>query len=366
MGDKTKIEWTDATWNPLRGCSRVSEGCRNCYAESVAHRFSEPGMPHEGLTRIVNGHPAWTGEVRMIPELLDQPLRWRKPRRIFVNSMSDLFHENVPDYFIDRVFGVMWACHVCDRQHVFQILTKRAKRMRDYMMQDRRAQWARAAAFVAGGYDPDGMFDDIANLQGPHPRIWLGVSAENQPAADERIPLLLDTPAAVRWISAEPLLEAVDVSRWLDPTGIECRDVCPDSSFVIARDVEAVAVENGDIRPICPHCGQIANWTGRGAGIDWIVAGGESGPHARPTHPDWLRSLRDQCKTAGVPFLFKQWGEFSPSRELHAAGVISGHQQHSFPWGLCNPQMARVGKKLAGRRLDGVQHDEYPSNDYKS
>ena len=151
MGDKTKIQWTDATWNPLRGCSRVSDGCRNCYAESVAHRFSGPGMPYEGLTRIVNSHPTWTGEVRMIPELLDQPLRWTRPRRIFVNSMSDLFHEKVPDHFIDRVFGAMWACHVCaggQSKHVFQILTKRAKRMRDYLRQNRREHWARSGVVL--------------------------------------------------------------------------------------------------------------------------------------------------------------------------------------------------------------------------
>lgn len=350
MGDKTKIQWTDATWNPLRGCSRVSEGCRNCYAESVAHRFSGPGMPYEGLTRIVNGHPAWTGEVRMIPELLDQPLRWRKPRRIFVNSMSDLFHENVPDYFIDRVFGVMWACHVCDKQHVFQILTKRAKRMRDYMMQDRRAQWARAAAFVAGGYDPDGMFDDIANLQGPHPRIWLGVSAENQPAADDRIQQLMETPAAVRWVSLEPLLGQI--------------------SLVVPFDGATVNAARGAL-PGIPR-------------LDWVVVGGESGPHARPMHPEWARALRDQCRDAKVQFFFKQWGEWAP----RGGSVNGGGTDFSEIDPQCTrwPRVIRlgehgrdtrylenltggigeevfmqmVGKKLAGRLLDGVLHDEYP------
>lgn len=358
MGDKTKIQWTDATWNPLRGCSRVSDGCRNCYAETVANRFSGPGMPYEGLTRIVNGHPAWTGEVRMIPELLDQPLRWTRPRRIFVNSMSDLFHENVPDYFIDRVFGVMWACHVCDKQHVFQILTKRAKRMRDYMMQDRRAQWARAAAFVAGGYDPDGMFDDIANLQGPHPRIWLGVSAENQATADERIPLLLETPAAIRWISAEPLLGAIDLwpSAYLPCPNVDDCIMDPDTgAYECCRQCDYTGVSNE-------------------IGIDWVVAGGESGPHARPSHPAWFRTLRDQCNDAGVPFLFKQWGEWVDERHAHLDQPIASRLRKTvsrlasdgtvYPMRGPGPEsyagIYRVGKKAAGRLLDGVQHDEYP------
>lgn len=333
MGDKTGIEWADATWNPLRGCSRVSDGCRHCYAETVAHRFSGPGMPYEDLTRIVNGRPTWTGEIRLVPELLGQPLRWTRPRQIFVNSMSDLFHENVPDHFIDRIFGVMWACHVCDggqSKHVFQILTKRAERMRDYLRQDRREHWARAAINLAGKYDPDGIFDDIANAQGSHPRIWLGVSVENQPTADERIPLLLDTPAAVRWISAEPLLSALDVSRWLRP-----------------RQRPNADGYGGDCSP---------GWTTDFNTLGWVVAGGESGPHARPTHPDWLRSLRDQCKAAGVPFLFKQWGEWAPRHDLQAAD-LAGKEWHTFD---PDTSVCRVGKKAAGRLLDGVLHDEYP------
>lgn len=331
MGDKTKIEWTDATWNPLRGCSRVSDGCRNCYAESVAHRFSGPGMPYEGLTRIVNGHPAWTGEVRMITELLDQPLRWTRPRRIFVNSMSDLFHESVPDSFIDRVFAVMWACHFCDggqSKHVFQILTKRAKRMRDYLRQDRREHWARAAINLAGKYDPDGIFDDIANAQGSHPRIWLGVSVENQATADERIPLLLETPAAIRWISAEPLLSPM--------------------SLVVPFDGATVNAVRGAL-PGIPR-------------LDWVVAGGESGSHARPSHPDWLRAMRDQCKAAGVPFLFKQWGEWIPGSQSCDIGnqtALIGACQRGHRWDS-GAHSWNIGKKAAGRLLDGVLHDEYP------
>ena len=349
MGDKTKIQWTDATWNPLRGCARVSDGCRNCYAESVAHRFSGPRMPYEGLTRIVNSHPTWTGEVRMIPELLDQPLRWKRPRRIFVNSMSDLFHEKVPDHFIDRVFGAMWACHVCaggQSKHVFQILTKRAKRMRDYLRQNRREHWARAAINLAGKYDPDGIFDDIANAQGSHPRVWLGVSVENQATADERIPLLLDTPAAVRWISAEPLLGEINLYP---------------SSYLPCQNYEHVIMdpETGGFE-CCSQC----DYTGisEEIGIDWIVAGGESGPHARPTHPEWLRSLRDQCKAAGVRFFFKQWGEWIPGSQTSDTGnqtALVGACQHGHRWEN-GAHSWRIGKKAAGRLLDGVLHDEYP------
>lgn len=345
MCDKTAIEWTDATWNPLRGCARISEGCRHCYAEAVAHRFSGPGMPYEGLTRIVNGRPTWTGEVRMIPELLDQPLRWRKPRRIFVNSMSDLFHENVPDYFIDRVFGVMWACHVCDKQHVFQILTKRAQRMRDYLKHDRRKNWARAAVNIAGRYDPDGLFDDIANSQEPHPRIWLGVSVENQPAADERIPLLLDTQAAVRWISAEPLLGEID----LDAIANTAR---------LAEGQRYISATIGSAWE--SHAGYLD--TCKINALDWIVAGGESGPHARPSHPDWFRTLRDQCNEAGVPFLFKQWGEWLPGSQASDIGnqtALIGACQRGHRWDS-GAHSWNIGKKAAGRLLDGVLHDEYP------
>lgn len=285
MGDKTKIQWTDATWNPLRGCSRVSDGCRNCYAESVAHRFSGPGMPYEGLTRVVNGRPAWTGEVRTVPELLDQPLRWKRPRRIFVNSMSDLFHENVPDDFLPWPFAVMATA----KQHVFQVLTKRPERMRRVMNDG--AFFDAVACMALQVYGAEITADDW-----PLSNVWLGVSVENQAAADERIPLLLDTPAAVRWISAEPLLGPV--------------------STVVPFDGATVDAARG-ARPGIPR-------------IDWIVAGGESGPHARPMHPDWVRSLRDQCAAAGVPFHLKQitergrplpmeqWPEDLRVQEFHA------------------------------------------------
>ena len=350
MGDKTKIEWTDAAWNPLRGCSRISDGCRNCYAETVAHRFSGPGMPYEGLTRIVNGRPTWTGEIRLVPELLDQPLRWTRPRRIFVNSMSDLFHDGVPDDFLPYVFSVMAVA----KRHVFQILTKRPERMRKVM--NDYAFFDTVSCFAKQGHGVEITADDW-----PLPNVWLGVSVENQATADERIPLLLDTPAAVRWVSAEPLLSEIDVSRWLDPAGIECMDVCPSDRFVNQAEAECV-VANGDIRPLCPYCGQAATWTGHDGGIDWVVAGGESGSHARPSHPDWLRAMRDQCKAAGVPFLFKQWGEWIPGSQSCDIGnqtALIGACQRGHRWDSGAHSWC-IGKKAAGRLLDGVLHDEYP------
>lgn len=325
MSDNTKIEWTDATWNPVTGCTKVSQGCKHCYAEREWPR----------MTKLV---PAYAGrdftDVRTHADRLNQPIRWTKRRMIFVNSMSDLFHPDVPDDFIDSVFGVMWAC-LYGRNgqdgHIFQVLTKRADRMRDYFRTDRREAWARSAVAYGGGIDPDGLWDQTMDFEGPHPRIWLGVSIEDQAAADERIPLLLDTPAAVRWVSAEPLLGPVILnSCWIH---------------------ESCGYGNDD-DPAMSHCfgcagvsgySELCAWPSKK--IDWVVVGGESGPNARPMHPDWARSLRDQCAVAGVPFLFKQWGEWAPS----AAATSPA-----------NGLMARVGKKAAGRLLDGVQHDGYP------
>lgn len=309
MGDKTGIEWTDATWNPVTGCTKVSQGCKHCYAERDWNR-----MVHL---------PAYKGraftDVACHPERLIQPLRWKRPRRIFVNSMSDLFHESVPFEFIDQVFAAMAICP----QHTFQVLTKRPERMRDYTTRlSRSAKLLDDAARTMGySFEHEGQY----LVSFPLPNVWLGVSVEDQQTADERIPLLLQTPAAVRWVSAEPLLGRVDLCEafgmWWNQT-IGCFE----------------------------SIGQRFNpGLGRG-GIDWVVVGGESGPKARPMHPDWVRSIRDQCKSAGVPFLFKQWGEWAPNWYNDDAGnKIEGSE-----W------IDRMGKKQAGRMLDGMQHDGYP------
>ena len=213
MSDDSKIEWTNATWNPIRGCSRVSEGCRHCYAESVAARFSGPGLPYEGLVRIASGKPTgWNGVVRMVHEHLADPLRWKRPRRVFVNSMSDLFHESLTNEQIAAVFGVMAAAP----RHTFQVLTKRSARMREWFawVADHGARGARSACRASAALYLVASPEVPGGDEWPLRNVWLGVSTENQAAADERIPELLRTPAAVRWISAEPLIGPVDLRAW--------------------------------------------------------------------------------------------------------------------------------------------------------
>lgn len=262
----SKIEWTERTWNPVRGCSRVSPGCDNCYAMNMAHRFSGAGKPYEGLTTIRRGKVDWTGVARFVPEMLDLPLRTKKPTTWFVNSMSDLFHHSVSDEQIDKVFGVMWACLYLGRDpmpgHVFQVLTKRAERLPEYFSKDRRAAWARAAAMYGGGIDPDGVHDQVMFHKGPHPRIWLGVSAEDQKRADERWDHLSRVDAAVRFISMEPLLGPITMRHWA---------TLP----------------------------------------DWVIVGGESGPGARISNLAHHREIIEQCRAAGVPVFHKQAGSIA-------------------------------------------------------
>jgi protein gp37 len=271
----SSIEWTNAVWNPVRGCSVVSPGCKNCYAMKQARRFSGPGGAYEGLTRLTSNGPVWTGEVRFVPEMLHYPLKLRKPHRIFVNSMSDLFHEQLSDECIQKIFKVM--CEV--KQHTFQVLTKRPKRMLEFL-----SHW-------------DSMTRDWGPLYPntwPQKHVWLGVSCENQATADERIPLLLQTPAAVRWVSAEPLLGPIDLTA-----------------------IKRTRAE-GFMRPL----------DGRFNKINWVVAGSESGPRARPAEIAWFRSLRDQCASGGVPFFLKQFADH--------------------------------GKKIPTPELDGVRWMQYP------
>ncbi len=256
----TAIEWTDKTWNPTRGCTRVSPGCINCYAERQAHRYSAPGRPYEGLTRITNGRPQWTGEVRCLPEKLGEPLSWRKPCRVFVDSMSDLFHEGVHVSFIEQVFRTMLSA----KRHTFQILTKRADRMAEVVP----AVYSR----IFGGAYPE-------HVQLPN-WIWLGVSVEDQQRADERIPLLLECPAAVRFLSCEPLLAPVDLAAYLGGGYVRIRD------------------------------GQMSPMRVNHPPLHWVIVGGESGPGARPCELAWVRSLVEQCRAAQVPAFVKQLGKW--------------------------------------------------------
>ncbi len=341
MSDKSGIEWTDATWNPIVGCSLVSPGCTNCYAMKMAARLEAMNMKpdgrgniglfhYDGTTKEARGGAVWTGKIAQAPDhILTQPLRWRHPRRIFVNSMGDLFHESIPDEWIDRVFAVMALCP----QHTFQVLTKRSARMRAYLSMARAHPVGLAAlaqTFHCMAADPHSRVGEGCILQGdvahlkvwPLPNVWLAVSAEDQRRYEERRDDLRATPAAIHFFSFEPLLGAVN-----------------------------------------------ADYLG-----EWGIVGGESGPHARPMHPDWARSIRDQCAAAGVPFFFKQWGEFGPQ------GVWAGTETaHTKPGALLGPTrdgfmaveraggglshgifMSRVGKRRAGRLLDGAEHNAYP------
>lgn len=346
MSDKTGIEWTDATWNPVTGCAKVSQGCKHCYAEREWPR----------MTKLV---PAYAGreftDVRTHADRLDQPLRWKRPRKVFVNSMSDLFHQDVPFEFIDRVFAVM----ALSKQHVFQVLTKRPDRMREYMHRLGRSAKILDDAARTLGYTFE--FAGKYMVTWPLPNIWLGVSVEDQAAADERIPLLLDTPAAVRWISAEPLIGSVDLTDIPNQLG-----VAEGQRSINALGGYAWECDGPDYVDTCNI----------GAQIDWVVVGGESGPKARPMHPDWARSLRDQCQAAGVPFIFKQWGEWAPGENcggsMRKTEATADWFAEKWSFGTMTPReseelhiddeplLYRCGKKRAGRLLDGVQHDGYP------
>ncbi|RVU15200.1 DUF5131 family protein [Methylobacterium oryzihabitans] len=360
MADGSKIEWTETTWNPIRGCTRVSPGCGGpgphggCYAERVAARFSGPGQPYEGLAEVRDGKPRWTGRVSF-GHNLDAPLRWRRPRRIFVNSMSDLFHEALPVEEIATVYAVCVAAHHLNG-HTFQILTKRSARMRAILADE--AFWdqvnAEADAHVMDGTDPLARRSNDARAtlddygpENPPPGIWLGVSCEDQQRADERIPDLLATPAAVRWVSAEPLIEAVDFERITvrvpgEPAGFH--------HYVNALTGEVHDDENGTIDGV--------NGDDPPPRLAWVVVGGESGRGARAMNPQWARLIRDQCRDAGVRFFFKQWGEFAPVHELRSNDPsIAGRLWHNFD---PDTSVCRIGKTAAGRLLDGVEHNAMP------
>lgn len=273
----TKIEWvarpgtTPESWNPVTGCTKVSPGCKHCYAERMARRLAG----RHGYPEAPNHF-----DVTLHPDRLEQPLRWRKPRTVFVCSMSDLFHEDVPEEWIDRIFSVIDEA----RTHTYLILTKRAERMYEYTHNEAYIDW-----------------------QWPH--VWLGVTAENQAMADERIPLLLETPAAVRFVSLEPLLEQI----YLKPQWLYYNCATPG----------------------------MKDWDG----LDWVIVGGESGTGARPMRPDWARNLRDQCQEAGTAFFFKQWGTADPGPGCRANAKAAGWDMFS---------------RGCGHLLDGQEWREWP------
>ncbi|MEU6054279.1 phage Gp37/Gp68 family protein [Streptomyces xanthochromogenes] len=364
MADATTIEWTNRTWNPVTGCTKISDGCTNCYAETIAERF-------RGHAAFPNGF-----DVQIRTDKVNAPLTWRKPARVFVNSMSDLFHDQVDQSWIADIFAVMAAA----RRHTFQLLTKRHARMRHLLNDAAWIDQVRSRALDKGL--------PAADWAWPIPNLWLGVSVESQQWANIRIPALLGTPAAVRFLSCEPLLGPVDLTR-----------LAAASKQQPGMVYDALGQRYG-----VPDRWQAPTT----AGIDWVIVGGESGRNARAMHPDWARSLRDQCIAADVPFFFKQWGEWGPApfivrvcdpdigwqgtdEELAAAKADSEargathvhtgnwvdeengertywlHEIGHKPWSLercALPEGAapirRWGKKRAGRVLDSRAWDQFP------
>lgn len=349
----TKIEWTEATWNPIVGCSIVSPGCTNCYAMKMAARLeamagdglddngyavrgTHPLDHYRGTTHRVNGNSVWTGKVGRAPlSGFRKPFDVKRSTTFFVCSMSDLFGENVPEEWIADVFTVMAQCP----QHTFQVLTKRADRMRAILSD---------AEFIEGIRSNLKIIDnpDDPPWKWPLPNVWCGTSAERQKEADERIPDLLATPAAVRFVSAEPLLGPINFTSIARKTG------------------------EGLMRPL----------DGRFRTLDWIIVGGESGPGARPMHPDWARSIRAQCAATGVPFFFKQWGSWrqvtdadvydtSKGRAGRPPAFIVAHDGtvhcfknvgHAINRDHPPVTMIEVGKARTGRLLDGREWNEMP------
>lgn len=298
----SKIEWTGETWNPIVGCSVVSPGCTNCYAMRDAWRKgSNPKTPqYHGLTRKVNGRSVWTGDVRLVGRKLTEPLRRRKPTTYFVNSMGDLFHEDVPDEWIDRVMAVMSLAP----RHTFQVLTKRADRMRRYFDHPlTRNRVAVVSAKIFAGVEMP-KSNPVIWKRGkpwPPPNVWLGVSAEDQKRWDERRQHLRGTPAAVTFVSAEPLLSGIDFGDDL-------------------------------------------------AWIDWIIAGGESGPGARPCDVDWIRLTVAQCQAARVPVFVKQLGScFCDERNGIAGAALK-----------VDPDVAQIARRLRNRK--GGDMAEWPAD----
>lgn len=327
------IAWTEQTWNPIRGCTRISSGCTRCYAEVVAARFSDPGMAYEGLARRTSAGPRWTGKLKVVEEHLADPIRWRRPRMIFVNSMSDLFHQSLSIDVIARVYAVM----ILSPHHTFQVLTKRAARMREVLTDSsfyRRVLDA-ATGFRARwpGLTGIGISDPT---KFPPMNVWNGVSVENQPAADQRVPELVATPSSVRWLSIEPQIGPVDLSAFIGGP--------------------YVTLPGDQVEP------------NRNAGIDWVVIGGESGRDPRPFNVEWARSLLAQCRGAGVPVFMKQLGSNPTAnyydegyRELHEAEGIEHPEPIDWDYRDGQPPLG-TRMSVRGRSRAGGDMAEWPAD----
>lgn len=347
MADGTTIEWTDATWQIVTGCSVVSPGCTNCYAMRLAGTRLQHHHSRRDLTVKTKAGPVWNGKVRFNAGWLTQALHWKKPRDIFVAAHGDLFHDVVQRWMHVKVFAVMAIA----QRHRFQVLTKRAANMRAFCLWLQTAEGRAALEEAARELGHTFEFEGRSTLTLPLPNVWLGVSVEDRPRAKERIPHLIETPAAVRWISAEPLLGHVDIKPW----------------------VHRYKGDDGNCNGRCCE-------TPRGL-LHWVVAGGESGPSARPMRADWVRSIRDQCAEAKVPFFFKQWGAWLPGTQYEEAHREADPDETQSRFDCMNwdedqerfvehsgnvidepgdDATYRVGKKAAGAMLDGKLHREMP------
>lgn len=393
MGDRTAIEWAanadgtpGATWNPVVGCSHASPGCRNCYAQGEAARQERiaaaagRATPYAGTTQQTKVGPVFTGKVAFAEAQLRRPLARRKPTTWFVNSMGDLGAEGVEDAWLDQVWSVMAA----SQQHTFIVLTKRPERLRAYLSTPDRPRLVARAWCMVGRNLRDGhpgWSRRVWNAEGenstprawPLPNVWLGVTAEDQERADQRIPVLLATPAAVRFVSYEPAIGSLDLGRIC----IQQRRPGSVRAGIHLNALRGRYVESGlpylgdwDINSPPPEIPPIR--------LDWVICGGESGrgEHVRPMHPDWARQVRDDCAAAGVPFFFKQWGEWTPGE--NAAGVrgtLPAAWLRQDGWEARpvlesegdalvafddEPHVYRIGKRRAGRLLDGALHDARP------
>lgn len=358
----TNIEWTHPpgfegeTWNPTLGCDKISAGCKNCYAIDSAWRWGHHTnekikSAYEGLVvKQENGDLNWTGRINMLDERLQIPLKRRKPTCWFVNSMSDLFHEDIPDEFIWKIFGVMARTP----QHIYQILTKREERMQKFMSQRDFHQRLHEEVKAQMGYDhPDRPAINERDV--PLKNVWMGVSVEDQDSLGKRAWFLLLTPAAVRFISYEPALGPIELDL-----------AYPNPKYIMAD--AAYSPLHGFTHPR----------TKEKLKIDWVIAGGESGHGARPAHPDWYRTVRDQCVAAGVPFFFKQWGSNVPGEIVHKDEPgdnpidkqLFRRFQNGHEFWLSNdltiePLLEKttyrsVGKNKAGRLLDGKEWLQFP------
>jgi len=353
MSANTAIEWCDHTFNPWIGCTRVGPGCDHCYAEADFDKRRHVVTCGAGQERHATSATTWA-----------QPYRWNRNaeafqaqhgrrQRVFCASLADVFDNEVPEHWRRDLFTMIAATPNLD----WLLLTKRIGNVVPMLTELRH------------GSDEDLPLLDLM----PLPNVWIGATVVNQAEADRDIPKLLATPAAVRFVSIEPMLGPVDVERYLEPLDVYCPDTCDGGRMVKRSEIETWQ-DRGEEHPFCPSCGlSQATWESAGHGIDWVIAGGESGPKARASHPGWFRSMRDQCVAAQVPFFFKQWGEWRPAEPKDDAApfpngwrALRGHPHVARAEELYPEAgaafVAKFGKKAAGATLDGREWREVPGD----